>query len=59
MEWKAFDEWCGQRPDPQCDADEAEAIAKALSDLANGDCGIPYEEFDRDFRKRHGLPEKL
>ncbi len=32
------------------------AIEEALDDLAKGDCGVSFEDFDRDFRKRHGLP---
>jgi hypothetical protein len=35
---------------------EISAIEEALTDMANGDHGIPFDEFDRDFRKRHNLP---
>jgi hypothetical protein len=37
--------------------DEVAAIKEALDDLANGDRGIPFEEFDRAFRQRHDLPD--
>ncbi len=40
---------------PQFEEDMA-AIQEALQDMANGDKGIPFEEFDRDFRERHRLP---
>jgi len=34
------------------------AIREALDDMAKGERGIPFEEFDREFRKRHNLPAK-
>ena len=43
-------------PDAQAFADEVAAIQKALDDVANGDRGTPFGEFDREFRKRHRLP---
>jgi hypothetical protein len=36
--------------------DQEVAIQEALDDVANGDRGVPFEEFDREFRKRHNLP---
>lgn len=33
------------------------AIREALEDMANGDQGKSLEEFDRDFRKQHGIPD--
>jgi hypothetical protein len=33
------------------------AIEEALVDLANGDRGVSFEDFDRDFRKRYNLPD--
>jgi hypothetical protein len=53
---QALDEWRRQHPDPQAADEELAAIQEALTDLANGDRGIPFAEFDRDFRQRHQLP---
>ena len=36
--------------------EEASAIEEALDDVAKGDRGIPFEEFDRDFCNRHNIP---
>ena len=52
---EALDEW--RRLHPPADASEdAAAIREALDDLATGDRGIPFDQFDREFRKRHNLP---
>jgi hypothetical protein len=37
--------------------EEVAAIGEALDDMAKGDKGFPFDEFDRDFRKRHNLPD--
>jgi len=55
---EALDEWRRLRPDSQGLADEVAAIQEALDDMANGDAGIPFDEFDREFRRRHNLPAK-
>lgn len=52
---EALDEWRRLHPDGQAVADEVAAIQEALADVANGDRGIPFEEFDREFRKRRNL----
>jgi hypothetical protein len=45
---EALDEW--RRANPPADADEdVAAIGEALADRANGDHGVPFEEFDRGF----------
>jgi hypothetical protein len=36
-------------------AADVQAIREALEDMDAGDKGIPWDEFDRDFRKRHNL----
>ena len=36
--------------------EDVAAVREALDDIAKGDRGIPFDEFDRDFRKRHNLP---
>jgi hypothetical protein len=55
---EALDEWRRLHPDSQASAEDLAAIQEALTEMANGDRGIPFEEFDRDFRKRHNLPER-
>ena len=52
---EALDEWRQQHPDQTSD-EEFAAIQEALTDRAKGDRGIPFEEFDREFRQRHNLP---
>jgi hypothetical protein len=54
---EAVDLWRLQNPE----ADEefpnnVAGIREALADMQAGDHGVPFEEFDREFRKRHGLP---
>jgi hypothetical protein len=55
---EAVDEWRRLHPDSQAAAEDIAAIHEALTDMVNGDQGIPFEEFDRNFRKQHNLPEK-
>ncbi len=53
---EALDEWRRLHPQTQAFDEEVAAIREALDDMAKGDRGIPFDEFDRDFRKRHNLP---
>ena len=53
---EALDEWRRLHPDDQAPADDLAAIQEALADLARGDRGLPFEEFDLAFRQRHNLP---
>jgi hypothetical protein len=53
---EALDEWRRQNPSTLAASEDVAAIQEALADLAKGDRGIPFDEFDRDFRKRHNLP---
>lgn len=53
---EALDEWRRLHPQEEAlDEDEA-AIREALDDIAKGDRGIPFDQFDREFRKRHSFP---
>jgi hypothetical protein len=59
LDWspeEAVDEWRRLRAGSPVSPEDVAAIQEALTDLANGDRGIPFEEFDREFRKRHSLP---
>ena len=53
---EALDEW--RRCHPQTDGaeDDAAAIQEGLDDMTNGDKGMPFSEFDLEFRRRHHLP---
>jgi hypothetical protein len=53
---EALDEWRRLHPQPDAFQEDVAAVGEALADVANGDRGIPFDEFDRDFRKRHNLP---
>jgi hypothetical protein len=37
-------------------ADDVAAVRESLADMAAGDNGVPLDEFDREFRAKHGLP---
>jgi hypothetical protein len=52
---EALDEWRRLHPQTQSSDEDIAAIREALDDMAKGDRGIPFDEFDRDFRKRHNL----
>ncbi len=53
---EALDEWRQDHPQTEAFDEDVAAILEALDDVANGDRGIPFDQFDRDFRKRHNLP---
>ncbi len=54
---QALDEWRRLHPDSQTAEEEVAAIRAALDDWEAGDRGVPFGDFDRDFRKRHHLPD--
>ena len=53
---EVLDEWRRLHPQTQTFEEDVAAIQEALDDMAKGDRGIPFDQFDRDFRKRHNLP---
>ncbi|MBC7853318.1 MAG: hypothetical protein IAF94_07775 [Pirellulaceae bacterium] len=54
---EALDEWRLQNGNgAEAEDDDFEAIQEAAALYKAGDRGVTYEEFDREFRKRHGLP---
>jgi hypothetical protein len=53
---EALDLWRVHNPHPHESADNVEALRQALADMDAGDRGIPLDEFDREFRRRHNLP---
>jgi hypothetical protein len=52
---EALEVWRLQNPSEEEFEEDVEAIREALADMEAGDTGRPFEEFDREFRKRHGL----
>ncbi len=55
---EVLDEWRMLHPAPEAIEEDVAAIQEAIDDMENGDRGIPFEEFDRDFRARHNLPPR-
>jgi hypothetical protein len=55
---EVLDEWRILHPAPSKVEEDIAAIQEAIDDLEKGDTGIPFDEFDRDFRARHHLPPK-
>jgi hypothetical protein len=53
---EVLDEWRRLHPQTQTFEEDVAAIQEALDDMAKGDRGIPFDQFDRDFRNRHNLP---
>lgn len=53
---EVLDEWRQLHPQTKALDEDIAALREALDDMAQGDRGIPFDEFDRDFRKRHHLP---
>jgi hypothetical protein len=52
---EALDEWRQLHPEAHVLDEDVAAIREALDDIAKGDQGIPLDQFDRDFRRRHGF----
>ena len=55
---EVLDEWRVLHPSPEALEEDTAAIQEAIDDMENGDAGISFEEFDRDFRARRSLPPK-
>jgi hypothetical protein len=53
---EALDEWRRLHPLTNTFDEDVAAIQEALDDMAKGDRGIPFDQFDRDFRNRHNFP---
>jgi hypothetical protein len=54
---EVLDQWRELHPEPFDDEDDVAAIQAAIDNRANGERGIPLEEFDRQFRKKHNIPD--
>jgi hypothetical protein len=55
---EALDEWRAVHPAGEASADDYEAVRQALAEMEAGDTGVPFEEFDRRIRAKHGLPPR-
>jgi hypothetical protein len=53
---EVLDEWRMLHPDPEMIEEDVAAIQEAIDDMAKGDTGIAFAEFDREFRARRNLP---
>ncbi len=54
---EVLDEWLLLHPDPQVHEENVKAIKAAIRDMEAGDRGVPFEEFDQEFRQRHNIPQ--
>jgi hypothetical protein len=54
---EVLDEWRRLHPQTQAFDEDLAAIREAFNDVSKGDHGIPFDQFDSDFRKRHHLPD--
>jgi len=46
---EALDEWRQQHPPADAPDEDAAAVREALDDMAKGDRGMPFDQFDREF----------
>ena len=53
-----LDLWRAEHPDSEDFADTVEALREAIEDLEAGIQTRPFEEFDREFRALHNIPDK-
>ena len=53
---EALDAWRRLHPSTEAFAEDVAAIKEALDDMKNGERGIPFDQFDRDFRAQHNIP---
>ena len=52
------EQWREQHPVRDDTSATISALRAALADMAAGDTGTPLDEYDRQFRARHGLPPR-
>jgi L-alanine-DL-glutamate epimerase-like enolase superfamily enzyme len=53
-----IDLWRDRHPSLDDSSGMVAAVNAALADLDAGHQGVPLDEFDREFRQRHGLPPR-
>jgi hypothetical protein len=52
---EALDLWRQRNPATDDFQDTVVALREAIAEMDAGDTGQPFEDFDREFRMRHGL----
>jgi hypothetical protein len=55
---EALDIWRSEHPLSEDFEDTVAALREALEEMDAGVPGIPAEQFFREFRERHGLPQQ-
>jgi hypothetical protein len=55
---EVLEEWRAAHPLHEEPGEDYEAVRQALADMQAGDTGIPFEDFDREFRAKHKLRSK-
>jgi hypothetical protein len=55
---EALELWREEHPHAEVIDDATEALKATFAAIAAGDNGMPFEEFEREFRKKHGLDAK-
>ncbi|MFO0966050.1 MAG: hypothetical protein U0793_10760 [Gemmataceae bacterium] len=55
---QVLDEWRSLHPNAAMEEDDVAALQEAIDDIEKGDTGVPFDQFDKDFRRRHGFPPK-
>lgn len=55
---EALEQWRQLHPEPWDDEeDDVAAIQAALDDVDAGEKGMPFDEFDREMRKKYNIPD--
>lgn len=52
---EVLDEWRKLNPQPFSEEEEIAAIQEAIDDIDNGDAGVPWTDFDQEFRQEKNL----
>jgi hypothetical protein len=52
---EALDLWRAEHPSREDYEETVRALREALADIEAGDKGIPFEQFDAEMRRKHGL----
>jgi ferric-dicitrate binding protein FerR (iron transport regulator) len=55
---EALELWRAEHPRHEEFDDATDALKEAFADIEAGDHGMPFEDFEREFRKKYGLEAK-
>jgi hypothetical protein len=56
---EALDLWRADHPASEDAQESVAALREALLDMEAGDCGRSLDDFDREFRQRHSLGQRV